>query len=60
MDVIRGEHMSVIKDEVILCNIGHFDSEIMFSSLTFPPPRSPACAGHGRARPMQPAHAGFL
>ena len=28
VDVIRGEHMRVMKDEAILCNIGHFDSEI--------------------------------
>jgi hypothetical protein len=28
MDVIRGEHMSVMKDEAILCNIGRFDSEV--------------------------------
>ena len=27
-DVIRGEHMAVMKDEAIVCNIGHFDSEI--------------------------------
>ena len=27
-DVIRGEHMRVMKDEAILSNIGHFDSEI--------------------------------
>ncbi len=27
-DVIRGEHMKVMKNEAILCNIGHFDSEI--------------------------------
>ena len=27
-DVIRGEHMEVMKDNAILCNIGHFDSEI--------------------------------
>jgi adenosylhomocysteinase len=33
MDVIRGEHMTVMKDEAILCNIGHFDSEIMVSWL---------------------------
>jgi adenosylhomocysteinase len=33
MDVIRGEHMAVMKDEAILCNIGHFDSEIMVSWL---------------------------
>jgi adenosylhomocysteinase len=35
MDVIRGEHMAVMKDEAILCfrNMGHFDSEIMVSWL---------------------------
>jgi len=27
-DVIRGEHMERMKDEAIVCNIGHFDSEI--------------------------------
>ncbi|MBK9265107.1 MAG: adenosylhomocysteinase [Polyangiaceae bacterium] len=32
-DVIRGEHMLAMKDEAILCNIGHFDSEIQLSWL---------------------------
>ena len=27
-DVVRGEHMQLMKHEAILCNIGHFDSEI--------------------------------
>ena len=27
-DVIRGEHMEKMKDEAIICNIGHFDSEV--------------------------------
>lgn len=27
-DVIRGEHILKMKDEAIICNIGHFDSEI--------------------------------
>ncbi len=27
-DVIRAEHLSVMKNEAIVCNIGHFDSEI--------------------------------
>ena len=27
-DVIRGEHMEKMKNESIVCNIGHFDSEI--------------------------------
>src|SRR6201999_488885 len=33
VDVIRAEHMRVMKDEAILCNIGHFDSEIQVSWL---------------------------
>lgn len=28
IDVIRGEHMEKMKDHAILCNIGHFDTEI--------------------------------
>lgn len=31
--VIRGEHMEVMKDEAIICNIGHFDSEIEMTYL---------------------------
>ena len=27
-DVIQGKHLAVMKDEAIVCNIGHFDSEI--------------------------------
>ncbi|MDC0743751.1 adenosylhomocysteinase [Polyangium mundeleinium] len=32
-DVVRGEHMLRMKDEAILCNIGHFDSEIQIAWL---------------------------
>jgi adenosylhomocysteinase len=32
-DVIRGEHMERMKNEAIICNIGHFDSEIEMSYL---------------------------
>jgi adenosylhomocysteinase len=32
-DVIQGEHMEKMKDEAIVCNIGHFDSEIEMSYL---------------------------
>ncbi|MFT3764271.1 MAG: adenosylhomocysteinase [Minicystis sp.] len=32
-DVIRAEHMKAMKDEAILCNIGHFDSEIQVAWL---------------------------
>ena len=38
-DVIRGEHMERMKDEAIICNIGHFDSEIEMRYLE----RSDAC-----------------
>jgi adenosylhomocysteinase len=32
-DVIRREHLQAMKDEAIVCNIGHFDSEIEVSWL---------------------------
>src|SRR5258706_16243775 len=32
-DVVRSEHMKAMKDEAILCNIGHFDSEIQVAWL---------------------------
>ena len=32
-DVIRHEHMVEMKDEAIVCNIGHFDNEIDVASL---------------------------
>ncbi len=38
-DVIRGEHMERMKDEAIICNIGHFDSEIEMRYLE----KSDAC-----------------
>ncbi|MBV8939521.1 MAG: adenosylhomocysteinase, partial [Alphaproteobacteria bacterium] len=33
VDVITLEHMRSMKDRAIVCNIGHFDSEIQISSL---------------------------
>ncbi len=33
MDVITLEHMREMKDRAIVCNIGHFDSEIQIASL---------------------------
>jgi adenosylhomocysteinase len=33
-DIIRREHMDVMKDNAIVCNIGHFDIEIDIASLT--------------------------
>ncbi len=35
-DVVTGEHMKQMKNEAILCNIGHFDSEIEMAWLTDP------------------------
>jgi len=35
-DVVTFEHMQAMKNEAILCNIGHFDSEIQMSRLTDP------------------------
>jgi len=32
-DVITGEHMASMKDQAIVCNIGHFDNEIQVSRL---------------------------
>lgn len=38
-DVIRGEHMEQMKHESIICNIGHFDSEIEMRCLE----KNPEC-----------------
>ncbi|MFK7985688.1 MAG: adenosylhomocysteinase [Sandaracinaceae bacterium] len=35
-DVVTFEHMKLMKNEAILCNIGHFDSEIQMAALTDP------------------------
>ena len=35
-DVVTFEHMLAMKDEAILCNIGHFDSEIQIAALEDP------------------------
>ena len=32
-DVIRYEHMAAMKDQAIVCNIGHFDNEIQVATL---------------------------
>src|SRR5205085_4719431 len=32
-DIIRHEHMAAMKDQAIVCNIGHFDNEIDIASL---------------------------
>ena len=33
IDVIRGEHIDAMKNNAIVCNIGHFDSEIQIAYL---------------------------
>jgi adenosylhomocysteinase len=33
VDIITGEHLKQMKDEAIVCNIGHFDSEIQIAWL---------------------------
>ena len=33
-DVLRGEHMKAMKNDAIVCNIGHFDTEIDMAWLT--------------------------
>ncbi len=33
MDVVRMEHMKAMKDQAIVCNIGHFDCEIDIAAL---------------------------
>jgi adenosylhomocysteinase len=33
-DIITAEHMSRMKDQAIVCNIGHFDNEIQVKQLT--------------------------
>ena len=32
-DIITAEHMSKMKDQAIVCNIGHFDNEIQVAEL---------------------------
>jgi adenosylhomocysteinase len=32
-DIITAEHMSRMKDQAIVCNIGHFDNEIQVAQL---------------------------
>ena len=44
--VITGKHMEKMKDEAILCNIGHFDSEIEMSYLE----NNPSC----KKQPVKP------
>jgi len=33
LNVITGEHFPLMKDKVVVCNIGHFDNEIDMARL---------------------------
>src|ERR1700712_6039895 len=33
LDIITFEHMKLMKDQAIVCNIGHFDNEIQMAQL---------------------------
>ena len=33
IDIIRIDHMEKMKDQSIVCNIGHFDNEIQVSNV---------------------------
>ena len=39
-DIIRIEHLSAMKDQAIVCNIGHFDNEIQVDALVSYPASS--------------------
>ena len=50
-NVIRYEHMAAMKDEAIVCNIGHFDNEIDVASLVRVPVGRDQAAGRPRDLP---------
>ena len=37
LDIITFEHMKQMKDQAIVCNIGHFDNEIQMEQLNTTP-----------------------
>ena len=59
-DIIRGEHMQVMQNDAIVCNIGHFDLEIDMAWLNGQKKRQEGrdqAAGrplHVRRRPLDP------
>ena len=54
-DIITGEHMSKMKNDAIVCNIGHFDLEIDMAWLT-----SEVEAGRVKADRIKPAEVGAV
>ena len=45
-DIIRLEHMEKMKDQAIVCNIGHFDNEIQIDKLNNAPAWSARTSSH--------------
>ena len=56
VDVITIEHMRKMKDRAIVCNIGHFDSEIQVAALKNLQVEQHQAAGRRDRVPRRPAH----
>ena len=56
MDVITIEHMRKMKDRAIVCNIGHFDSEIQVARAEEPEVEQHQAAGRRDRVPRRQAH----
>ena len=54
-DIIRGEHMSKMKNDAIICNIGHFDVEIDVAWL-----EAQATSGKAKKVNIKPAEVGAV
>ncbi len=54
-DIIRGEHMSQMKNDAIICNIGHFDVEIDVAWL-----EAQATSGKAKKVNIKPAEVGAV
>ena len=54
-DIIRGEHMAKMKNDAIICNIGHFDIEIDVSWL-----EAQVTAGKAKKINVKPAEVGAV
>ena len=56
VDVITREHMDQMKHNAIVCNIGHFDSEIQIAALGRPEVGRDQAAGRSRHLAQRQAH----
>ena len=54
--VITHDHMAAMKDQAIVCNIGHFDNEIDVASIERLPVGRDQAAGRPRHLPRRQAH----